>query len=402
MKQILNLKGKSKWMLLMIGLIFTGSLVLGLNMLLRSDSAKKEIEEKGLNPDLPGARLKEEQGMDKLGFYEQADKDSARISEWMRSDPYYKEHQDSLNNPVDELEELTEGAASKYNQRLRLSPYQESGAAPEAELLRKLSRLQKELAQQNENPAETPETLLSERGTGYTDTDLKKLEGMMNQLQSPVTEDPEINQLSTVMDKILDIQHPERVKNKVAKNTDAVYALRSSSGEDTMVDGFYSWSDPNEPERSNTIEARVYGDQVLVNGSVIKFRLTAPVYINGISIPVGTYINGIATLNNERLEIVISTVRSGKSVYAVQLEVYDMDGLPGIYIPGAITRDAARQSAEQSIQLLELRSLDPGIKTQAAATGAGALKNLLTRKVKLQKVLVKSGYQVLFKNKSNL
>lgn len=402
MKQILNLKGKSKWMLLMIGFIFTGSLVLGLNMLLRSDSAKNEKEEKGLNPDLPGARLKEEQGMDKLGFYEQADKDSARISEWMRSDPYYKEHQDSLNKPVDELEELTEGAASKYNQRLRLSPYQESVATPEAELLRKLSRLQKELAQQNESPPDIPETFLSDRGTGNTDTDLKKLEGMMNQLQSPVTEDPEINQLSTVMDKILDIQHPERVKNKVAKNTDAVYALRSSTGEDTLVEGFYSWSDPLEPERSNTIEARVHGDQVLVNGSVIKFRLTAPVYINGISIPAGTFVNGIATLNNERLEIVITTVRTGKSVYGVQLEVYDMDGLPGIYIPGAITRDAARQSAEQSIQLLELRSLDPGIKTQAAATGAGALKNLLTRKVKLQKVLVKSGYQVLFKNKSNL
>lgn len=402
MKQIFNLKGKNKWMLLMIGLFFTGSLVLGLNMLLRPDSSKSGKEEKGLNPELPGASLKEEKGMDKLGFYEQADKDSARIAEWMRSDPYYQSLQDSLNKPVDEMEELTESASSKYNQRLRLSPYQESGAAPEAELLRKLSRLEKELAQQNESPADKTETLVADWETGNTDTDLKKLEGMMSQLQSPVTEDPEINQLSTVMDKILDIQHPERVKNKVTKSTDPVYALRSSTGEDTLVDGFFSWSDPNEPERSNTMEARVYGDQVLVNGSVIRFRLTTTVYINGISIPAGTYINGIATLNNERLEIVISTVRSGKSVYAVQLEVYDMDGLPGIYIPGAITRDAARQSAEQSIQLLELRSLDPGIKTQAAATGAGALKNLLSRKAKLQKVLVKSGYQVLFKNKSNL
>ena len=77
-----------------------------------------------------------------------------------------------------------------------------------------------------------------------------------------------------------------------------------------------------------------------------------------------------------------------------------MDGLPGIYIPGAISRDVTKQSADNSLQLMELSSMDPSIKAQAAAAGISTVKNMLSRKVKQIKVMVKSGYKVLLKNKN--
>ncbi|MBI3137222.1 MAG: conjugative transposon protein TraM [Sphingobacteriales bacterium] len=400
MKKIFQLKGKNKWMLALIGLVFCSSVVLGYKILFSSSEEKPAEGEKGLNPDLPGARLKGEENMDKLSFYEQAEKDSAKMEELMRNDPYYQSKADTVEPSINELEELTEGAASKYNRRLRLSPYQEVKSAPEAEVLRKLSILQKELDKGNETASEEMESEKPSPGSNGLDTDLGKLEGMISQLRPSDEGDPEINQLSSVMDKILDVQHPERVKEKLAKIQEAVYAVRSHSGGDTISDGFYSWSEEKETEQPNTIEAVVHGDQVLVNGSVIKFRLLAPVYIRGSCIAAGAFVNGLVSLNNERLEIVINAIRSGKSVYSIQLEVFDLDGLPGIYIPGAITREAAKQSAEQSMQILELRAMDPGIKAQAAATGVGAIKNLLSKKVKLLKVMVKSGYQVLLKNKN--
>jgi hypothetical protein len=46
-----------------------------------------------------------------------------------------------------------------------------------------------------------------------------------------------------------------------------------------------------------------------------------------------------------------------------------MDGLAGIYIPGAILRDVAKQSKNNGMQLLELTSMDPLFKEQAAAIG---------------------------------
>ena len=43
----------------------------------------------GLNMKVPDARLKTDE-TDKLGFYLQADKDSSKMKEWIKSDPYYK------------------------------------------------------------------------------------------------------------------------------------------------------------------------------------------------------------------------------------------------------------------------------------------------------------------------
>lgn len=74
--------------------------------------------------------------------------------------------------------------------------------------------------------------------------------------------------------------------------------------------------------------------------------------------------------------------------------------IPGIYIPGAISRDVAKQSADNSLQIMELTSMDPSFKAQAAATGINAAKSLLSKKVKQVKVIVKAGYRLMLKDKS--
>ncbi|MBK8310910.1 MAG: conjugative transposon protein TraM [Chitinophagaceae bacterium] len=147
----------------------------------------------------------------------------------------------------------------------------------------------------------------------------------------------------------------------------------------------------------NSIEALVNTNQVLVNGAVIQLRLATDVFINGVLIPKGNQVNGIVSLNNERLEAEINSIRYGNSLFPVKLEIYDMDGLPGIYIPGSISRDVSKQSADNSLQLMELTSVDPTMKAQLAAAGVNTIKGLLSRKVKQVKVMVKAGYKVLLK-----
>lgn len=72
-----------------------------------------------------------------------------------------------------------------------------------------------------------------------------------------------------------------------------------------------------------------------------------------------------------------------------------MDGIAGIYIPGAINRDVAKSSADRSIQTLGVASLNDSWGSQVAGAGIEAAKSLLSKKVKLIKVVVKAGYQVL-------
>jgi uncharacterized protein YunC (DUF1805 family) len=86
----------------------------------------------------------------------------------------------------------------------------------------------------------------------------------------------------------------------------------------------------------------------------------------------------------------------------VDLSVFDMDGMSGIHIPGAITRDAAKQSGQQAIQSVGVTSFDQSIGAQAASAGIELGRNLLSKKVKLIKVTVKAGYQVLLRDEKQV
>lgn len=66
--------------------------------------------------------------------------------------------------------------------------------------------------------------------------------------------------------------------------------------------------------------------------------------------------------------------------------------------PGAITRDVAKQSADRAAQQIDIATLNPSIGAQAANAGIEAAKTLFSRKVKLVKVTVKAGYQVLLRD----
>lgn len=359
---------------------------------------KMAVNTPGLNLDLPDARLKEDKLMDKLSFYEKADKDSMRMAEWMRSDPYYKRD----TSPVfpNELEELTTMTAGKYNQRLNSSPYEGNANKPEDQLLQKLQLLEAEMKKNSsDNYEEKPPTPLPRNELS---AELDRLEQLLKVNNASATQDPEMKQLEGTLDKILDIQHPQRVKERTTRNKEAVYAVRKTSAADTIVKGFYSFSEEKEFEvaEQNAIEAIIAGNQTIVNGAVVKFRLLHEVYIQGKLIPKDILVSGIASLDGERLKVEINSIRSGKSIYNVKLEVFDMDGLPGIYIPGTINRDVAKESLNNSLSVADVSSLDPSFKNQATTTGISALKSLVSKKAKLIRVQLKAGYKVLLNNKN--
>lgn len=372
---------------------------------------------KGLNLHLPDANLKEDNAMDKLAFYDKADKDSLKRQEYMRSDPYYKDKTEEVMPIGSELEQVTQTTASKFNQQLNTSPYETKRVNPEKKLMDKLAMLEKELG----NPVDVKEETQVDNvvvGDPEFSGEVDRLESMMEMMNKGNTEDPEMKQLDGTLDKILDIQHPsrvkERLKEKSLQHKELVFTVSKEPAEinisllDTMkigqegATGFYGLNDQSVSlSDNNAIEAVVHENQTLVNGAVIKFQLLNDVFINGSLIPKGNFVFGTAALHDERLEVEINSIRCNQSLFPVKLEVYDMDGMPGIYIPGAITRDVAKQSADNSLQLMELGSIDPSLKAQAASAGIGAAKNLLSKKVKLVKVMVKAGYKVLLKDKNN-
>ncbi len=384
----------------------------------------EHTRQQGLNLQLPNANLKDDKMVDKMSFYDQADKDSIKLAEEMRNDPYFR-NQDSMQKVYEnQLEQITQNSAGKFNQSgilqhtgLKTSPYDRTNSPAEERVMKKLAQLNEAINQPEQNPLKD-EIRRSLRDTGGYNfgNDVSRLENMMKTMTNDGTEnDPEIKQLDNTLDKILDIQHPERVKERIreksTKNKTMVFPVSKEPKEESVSllgekkktaseSGFFGLNDQASLEDNNSVEAVVHENQTLVNGSVIKLRLLNDIYINGSLIPKGNFVFGIASLNGERLEAGINSIRYNNSLYPVKLEVYDMDGLPGIYIPGAITRDVAKQSVDNNLQLLELSTMDPSLKAQATAAGIGAAKSLLSKKVKQIKVVVKAGYRVLLKDKN--
>jgi len=369
----------------------------------------------GLNLQLPDANLKMKRMKTNISFYQEADADSLKRAELLRNDPYYKDtHRESQFNGC-YRKIYTTRTDSKRG--LNTSSYKTVADINEQKIYQKINEINKQI-----NQPDITTTLNNDPDNHGNDNneqfskDVDRMQEMMQMMNDKEEIDPEMQQLNGTLEKILDIQHPQRVKDKLKEKSlqqkDVVFSVSKTPIKDNIslldtskhktgtITGFYSANNNLDISEDNAVEAVVHANQTLVNGSVLKLRLTTDIYISGTLIPKGNFVYGVTSLNDERLEMEISSIRYGNSLFPVKLEVYDMDGLPGIHIPGAITREVAKQSADNSLQLMELTSVDPSLKAQAAAAGISTAKNLLSRKVKQVKVMVKSEYKVLLKSKN--
>jgi conjugative transposon TraM protein len=379
-----------------------------------NDADKNKVT--GLNLQLPNASLKSDRNEDKLSFYMEADADSLKRVELLRSDPFYKDSLQTKVSLMDATQHSNNPSTSKSG--LNTSVYRSGTDANEQKIYQKINEINKQI-----NAPETTSSSLNNTGSPYQNNDqftkdVDRMQGLMQMMDVTQEGDPEMQQLNGTLDKILDIQHPQRVKDKLKEKSlqekDVVFAVSKTPAQDniSLLDtikyraipsvGFYGTNEASvKAEENNAVEAVVHANQTLINGAIVKLRLSTDIYISGTLIPKGNFVYGAASLNDERLKIEINSVRYGSSLFPVKMEVYDLDGMPGIHIPGAITRDVAKQSADNSLQLMELSSVDPSLKAQAAAAGIGTVKNMLSRKVKQVKVVVKEGYKVLLKSKNN-
>lgn len=156
----------------------------------------------------------------------------------------------------------------------------------------------------------------------------------------------------------------------------------------------------------NTIAAVIAGNQSVTNGQSVKLRTTEPMWIGNRLIPRNTVLVGAARLQDERLEIEISSVECQGSIYDVELKVYDSDGQEGINIPNSMETDALHEiganmgsTMGSSINI----STDAGAQI-ASDVGRGLINGVsqyLTKKMRTVKVHLKSGYRVMLYQPEN-
>lgn len=161
----------------------------------------------GLNMTLPEAKINEDTALgDKMSIYQKADQKAALRKEQMRMDPFAGELKQPQKEKPQELLPK-EGPPIQSQSSLK---------AMETQVEQKLASLQKTVdrpappVQRSSAIPVTPPERPSPSGT-----DLKHLEEMMQAMSSPSSPDPELQQIDGMLEKILDVQHPERVRQKL-------------------------------------------------------------------------------------------------------------------------------------------------------------------------------------------
>ena len=419
-----NQPGKGKKLLLVVPLIALPFLALlfwamgggkGLN---GSINEKKE----GLNATLPDARVPDDSAMDKMGFYDQEEKASGS------SETY---------QPNEDTAELLEGVnASDLSGKNNMNQYNDyaytgqsstgwnnSTVYSEKAIRQKMAELEASM-RGKEQPLTSSQA--ADAVPPYAEKDIEKqLTSLTVAANEQDSSDPEMDQLQTVMDRIYEIQHPDEVAHRLqqqsAANRGTVFPVGSvpspeiihflskkengqdSSGRSSIEkksNGFYGLASITRTEQTvgEGIAAVVQENTTVVNGASIRLRLLQAIYINGIHVPAGNFVTGQAQLSNDRVGITIPTILYNQHILPVKLSVYDTDGMEGLYVPGSINRDVVKQSGDNAIQGVGVGTLDPSLGAQAAAAGIETAKTLFSRKLKLTKVFIKAGHQLILKD----
>lgn len=157
----------------------------------------------------------------------------------------------------------------------------------------------------------------------------------------------------------------------------------------------------------NTIRACVHGDQTVRSGQSVRLRLLEPMRVGRYVLPRNSLLTGEGRIQGERLGIGIMQVEHDGIIIPVELAVYDNDGQEGVFIPGSMEADAAREVAANLGQNL---GTSISITNQSAGDqllselGRGAIQGVsqyISRKMREEKVHLKSGYTLMLYQNEN-
>lgn len=201
-------------------------------------------------------------------------------------------------------------------------------------------------------------------------------------------------------------QSDEKGKRNVQPVQNVTHNVVSTLSAATNDRGFNTSVGIKRSAGRNTIAAVIAGDQSVTNGQSVKLRTTEPMWIGNRLVPRQTTLTGLGRLQDERLEIEITSVETGGSIYEVELKVYDSDGQEGINIPNSMESDALHEiganmgsTMGSSINI----STDAGAQI-ASDVGRGLINGVsqyLTKKMRTVKVHLKSGYRVMLYQPEN-
>lgn len=210
-----------------------------------------------------------------------------------------------------------------------------------------------------------------------------------------------------------DAAEPEPKKDKTRKSV--MRPVRESELRASTLDpsfdisaernlGFITAAGSKTVQNAPTVRACIAETQVVRVGGMVRLRLLEPVRIDGIVVPRNTPLYGQATIENARLQLVVSSIEHEGHIFAVEAIAYDFDGQPGLNVPNSKERTAMKealasigQTAGTSINVT--RSAGQQIVSDLSRGALQASSRYVAEKLKEVKVTLKADHQLLLISK---
>lgn len=156
------------------------------------------------------------------------------------------------------------------------------------------------------------------------------------------------------------------------------------------------FSSSSNQTNSNTIEAKVSGEQKVKSGGTLKLILSQDVVLpDGTLLQKGTPLFGQVELSKNRLQVHISSIRIKNDILPFRKTVYDRDGLAGIYIPDNTTAEIASDATSTAVSNATIGATGSAVVDGTVQVIESVAKGAMQKKQARPTITIKSNYKVL-------
>lgn len=108
---------------------------------------------------------------------------------------------------------------------------------------------------------------------------------------------------------------------------------------------------------SMQVKGLVDQDITAFAGSRIRIRLMEDMMVGEVKVPSGSFLYAVVNgFSDQRIKLSIFSVQYAGKILPVKLEVYDLDGLAGLYVPSSFFREFSKNIGGESIQGVSVSS----------------------------------------------
>ena len=190
---------------------------------------------------------------------------------------------------------------------------------------------------------------------------INQLEGKKTQVPASKYEDPMdlfkaqmavIDSISKANDPTYrELQQEEKESQTVTNETEnAVYRVQKSEGSVTL------FNTVTREKKGKFIEAII--DQDIKSGTLgarLRIRLLDDILIDNALVRKGTYLYAlISGYDAQRVKLTISSVMLGEQIYPIELSIYDVDGMEGLYVPASAFREFSKELGSNTAGVMNI------------------------------------------------